>query len=219
MEITATGLSFPFFNDAGKLTHKVNAKYGTKAGGAQQLREMEIEYFAAGDPTQVVQRVVASDALWDEKKGTLKGEGAITVETGENRITGEGFFFEMARSQLEIHRNFTMANREVLLSSDRATVDLVLERDGDESTDVKLRDIKSCEALGNLRVKVLPTATQKYDSDEAHSDRAVYDGATHTVTLPHETELFKGGRKTGRTSHMVYKLDQDKRPALKLKKD
>ena len=212
-EIAASGLSFPFFDQAGKLTHKVMARHGTVVNGTQNLNAIEIEYYANGDPKRIVQRISAKEATWDEKRETLVGTGAVTVQTETNRLAGEGFRFELARSQLNIHRNFSMENREVRVTSDRAVVDLLLEREADE---VKLRDVKRCEAIGNLVVKVQPTASKKYNYEEARSTRAIYDGPTHTVTLPEETRAVQNGYPSV-VQHLDYKLDPDTRPALKLK--
>lgn len=214
-ELVAQGLSFPFFNEAGKLTHKVSARHGTMTGGVQRLREVEIEYYAASDPSHIMQRVTASEATWHEKAEVLEGAGAVAVETEENRITGEGFRFELPRSQLLIHRNFTMTNPEVRLTSDRAVVDLVLQRDED---DVKLRDVKRCEAIGNLYVKVLPTAAKKYDFEELRSERAVYDGATHIIYLPAPSKAWNRER-TLTLTYSEIKLDPKSRPAGRLGSD
>lgn len=213
-ELTASGLSFPFFDSAGVLTHKVVAKHGSKAGTTQRLQEVEIEYYEAGDPRRVVQRLIATEATWEEKKEILSGGAAIVVETEENRLTGEGFHFALGTSRLNIHRNFTMTNPELVLTSDRAVVDLVIDRK-DES--VKLRDVHRCEAIGNLRVKILPTATKKYDYEEAHSQRAVYIGATHTIDMPEPTRLSKKNELPATVSHFTIKLDPKSKPSSKLK--
>jgi len=214
-ELVARGLSFPFFNEAGKLTHKISARHGAMTGGVQRLREVEIEYYAAGDPSRIMQRVTANEATWHEKAEVLEGAGAVTVETEENRITGEGFRFELPRSQLLIHRDFTMTNREVRLTSDRAVVDLVLQRDED---DVKLRDVKRCEAIGNLHVRVLPTAAKKYDFDELRSERAVYDGAAHIIYFPEPSKAWNRDRTLNLTYSEI-KLDPKSRPAERLGSD
>lgn len=215
-ELAARGLSFPFFDDTGKLTHKVTARHGTMTGAVRRLGEVEIEYYENGDPARVIQRVKAAAATWNETTEILEGPGAIAVETDENRLTGEGFRFELRRSQLHIHRDFAMTNREVLLTSDRAVVDLVLER-SDEA--VKLRDVKRCEAFGNLRVKVLPTATRKYTYDQADSERAIYDGVLHTIFIPQRADVLKNGRVSTVNDGIEYRLDEKSRPAVKLKKD
>ena len=211
-ELAASGLSFPFFDESGKLTHKVIAQHATMSGPVQQLRDVVIDYFADGDPKRVVQRVTAREATWDEKRETLEGRGEVIVETLENRLTGDGFLFELGRAQLNIHRNFNMANSEVLLTSDRAVVDLVIQRADDQ---VKLRDVRRCEAIGNLRVKVLPTATRRYNFEEARSERGVYDGATHTVEIPQSVQLLKNGQ-ISTLNNFSSKLDPKSRPALKL---
>jgi hypothetical protein len=216
-EIKARGLSFPFFAEDGTLTHRVVAKHARIVGPLQHLESVEIVYFAAGDPQRVVQRIIAAEATRDEKKETLVGNGAIVVETEENRLTGEGFTFALASSRLNIERAFTMTNRELVLTSDRAVVDLVLERqaDGDE---VKLRDVKRCEAFGNLRVKVVqPSAVKKYGFNEATSDRAIYDGATHAIMIPTETRILKNGGVSTVTHVDAISLDPKSRPAVKLK--
>jgi hypothetical protein len=180
----------------------------------QNLEDVEIEYYEGGDPQRVAQRLKATEATWNEKTEILAGRGRIEVETEENRLAGEGFQLELARSQLNIHRNFSMTNREVVLTSNRAVVDLVLER---ADRDVVVRDVKRCEAIGNLRVKVLPTAARKYDYDEALSSRAIYDGASHTIHLPEEARLHKAGRAPASSNHLTIRLDPKSRPKTKLK--
>lgn len=194
IELRAQGISVPFFDPAGRLTHRLEAKRGTKAGELQELREVELVYFSAAQPDVIVQKLVAADATWDERKELLVGRGAITVATEENRLTGEGFDFALATSRLHIHRNFKMENVELVLTSDRATVDLMMERAGDE---VKVRDVKRCEAIGNLRIVVQKTARRTYRFDEAVSDLAIYESATQLVTLPHPVRYFKAGKPAG----------------------
>lgn len=215
VEIAASGLSIPFFDASGRLTHKVVAQRGTLSGAARSLEQVEVVYLADGDPSRVVQRVRAQAATWNEKTGVLEGAGPVTVETEENQLSGEGFRFELARSQLLIHRAFRMANPEVVLTADRAVVDLVVERAGDA---VALRDVRQCEAIGHLHVTVQPSARRRFDFDEAFSERALYDGATHTVEIPQETRFAKAGRPTGRAGHFSFKLDPKSRPAAQLKR-
>jgi hypothetical protein len=205
VEFAASGISLPFFNAAGKLTHKLIAKDGAKAGNLQNLRGVEIHYFSATDPTVIEQKLEAEEATWDASKETLVGRGPITVTTEENRVTGEGFDFALATSLLHIHRNFTMTNPEAVMTSDRATVELVVERAGDE---VKIRDIKRCEAIGNLLVEIQPTATQTYRFDKLRSNLAIYDGATQTITLPNQIRGIKDG-KEGTVSKAEIKLKKD----------
>lgn len=192
VQISATGISVPFFDAAGKLTHKLVGKTGEKSGAQWNLREVEIHYFSATDPNVVVQKLQAEEATWDDQKEMLVGRGKILVATEENRLTGEGFDFALATSLLHIHRRFTMENREILLTSDRATIELLVERAGEN---LKVRDVQRCEAIGNLEITVQPTATREYDFEKAYSELALYDGATHVVTFPRptRTKLRKGG--------------------------
>jgi hypothetical protein len=187
-EVTATGISIPFFNTGGKLTHRMLAKSGTKSGDLQQLHGIEIHYFEPSDPKVIVQKIEAAEATWDGRKETLVGRGPIAVATEENRLSGDGFDFSLATSLLRIHRNFEMANREVLLTSARANIELIVDR---KDEDVKVRDVKGCEAIGALHVVVQPTAQKKYGFKEAFSDLAIYDGATQVVSLPHPTRTLQ----------------------------
>jgi len=83
-EMKATGISLPFFDQAGKLTHRLLAKTGTMAGGIQKLHGVELHYFAPEDPKVIVQKLEAGEATWDEKKETLVGSGPIVVATIEH---------------------------------------------------------------------------------------------------------------------------------------
>ena len=191
-EISATGISVPFFDSAGKLTHKMLAKRAAQTGSRQNLHDVEIHYFAENDPASVVQRLEAQEATWDERKEVLVGRGPIVVVTPESRLTGEGFDFALATSLLHIHRNFTMTNPEMALKSDRATVEMIVEKRGE---DLKVRDIRRCEAVGNLEIVVLPTATKTYPFDKAYSEIAIYDGAQQTVTLPKRIRTLRRGEE------------------------
>jgi hypothetical protein len=208
-QVSATGISIPFFNDAGKLTHRLLAKSGTKSGDIQNLRSVEVHYFAPADPKVIVQKIEASEATWDAKKETLVGYGAIVVATLENRLTGDGFDFALATALLHIHRNFTMTNRELRLTSDRATIELIVDR---KDEDVKVTDVKRCEAIGNLHIVVQPAAYEKYRLKEAFSDLAIYDGATKIVSLPHPTRTLKVDGGEGRFNTLTIDLrDQGKK--------
>ena len=186
-EVTATGISMPFFNDAGKLTHRMLAKTGTKSGNVQKLQGIELHFFSPADPNVIVQKIETDEATWDAKKETLVGRGEIVVATAESRLTGEGFDFALATSLLHIHRNFTMTNPELRLTSDRATIELIVDRVGD---DVKVTDVKRCEAIGHLHIVVEPKAQEKYRIKEAFSDLGIYDGIKKTVSLPHPTRTL-----------------------------
>jgi hypothetical protein len=191
-EATASGISLPFFDDHGKPTHKMTAARGTLEGVSRRLEEVEIHYFSATDPTVIVQKVQAREATWDEKKETLTGTGSILVATEENRLTGEGFDFALATSLLHVHRNFKMENREIVLTSERATAELIVAKSEDS---VRFRDVKTCEAMGNLQVVVQPTATRPYDFKTASSDVAIYDGAEKNVTMPNPVNaVLKSGQ-------------------------
>jgi hypothetical protein len=211
VEIAVTGVSIPFFNETGHLTHRLLAKRGKKSGHVQHLAEVEVHYFAAADPTLIVQKLEADDATWDERKETLVGRGRIVVATQENRLTGEGFDFALATSLLHIHRNFTMTNAEAVVTSDRAIAELVVEQSGEN---LKLRDVKRCEAIGNLQITVQPTAKKKYYFDKLSSDLAIYEGATRTVTLPHpvRTSQRDGGRGAFNTMNFTLGPAGDETP-------
>ena len=205
-EMTANGISIPFFDPAGKLTHRMTATRGSMAGGVQHLQEVEIVYFSATEPATIVQKLQAAQATWDDKKEILTGAGAIVVATDENRLTGEGFDFALATSLLHIHRNFTMANHELIMKSDRATVELVVDRAGEE---LKLRDVKRSEASGHLEIRVQPTAAKKYHFDHALSELAIYDGATREITLPKPIRyLDKAGREVGHAKTATIRLEK-----------
>jgi hypothetical protein len=197
MQVAATGLTVPFFDPAGRLTHRMAAREGVMVGPLQHLRDVEIVYFSPTDPTVVVQKLVAAEATWDDKAEKLAGRGAVEVTTDENRMSGTGFDFTLATAVLHIHRDFQMDNREVRLTSDRATVDLLLDRHGDE---VKVRDVKRCEARGHLTVIVQPTARRRYPFDQAFSEVAVFDGATQVITFPEPLRYRRNGREATSSS-------------------
>jgi hypothetical protein len=202
-ELVATGISVPFFNAAGTLTHRMLAKDGTKTGNLQKMRGVEIHYFAPGDPKTIVQKIEAEEATWDTKQETLVGRGPIVVATVENRLTGVGFDFALATSLLHIYRHFSMANSEVLITSDRATIELIVEQGSDE---LKVRDVKRCEAIGNLHIVTQPTAVKKYRFKEAFSDVAIYDGATQIVSLPHPTRTLQPDGGQGHVNTLTIHL-------------
>lgn len=209
---TATGISVPFFNDAGELTHRMIAASGTRAGDVQNLQSIEIHYFAPDDPNTIVQKLEASEATWDDTKGTLVGRGPVVLATVENRLTGDGFDFSLETSLLQIHRNFTMNNREVRLTSDRAKIELIVDQAGDE---LRVRDVKRCEAIGNLHIVVQPTAQKKYRFEEAFSDLAIYDGVTQVVSLPHPTRIIHPDGGEGRfNTFMINLQDEARRSAV-----
>jgi hypothetical protein len=208
-DVSATGISIPFFNDAGKLTHRLLAKTGIKTGEMQKLHGIEVHYFDASDATVIVQKIEAADATWNAKKETLVGSGPIVVATIENRMTGEGFDFALATSLLHIHHNFSMANPEVLLTSERATIELIMDRKDEE---VKVRDVKRCEAIGNLHIVVQPIARKKYRFKEAFSDLAIYDGVKQVVSLPHPTRTLQAEGGEGHYNTVTINLrDEAKR--------
>lgn len=203
VEMAASGISLPFFDAAGKLTHKLVAKTGTMSGSVQKLHGVELHYFSSSEPGVIVQKLEAAEATWDEKKETLVGHGSIAVSTIENRLTGEGFDFALATSLLHIHRNFTMSNPEAHLTSDRATIELVVEQGGEN---LKVRDVKRCEATGHLHIAIQPAAQKRYGFKEAFSDQAVYDGVTKVVTLPQPTRALKPDGGEIRSKTMTFLL-------------
>jgi hypothetical protein len=191
-QAAASGITIPFFNEAGKLTHRLTAKHGVAVGTVQHLQEVEIVYFSLTAPPVAVQKINAAEATWDDKKEILTGDGAIVVATATNRVTGEGFDFALATARLYLRQNFTMTNQEVRLTSKRATVDLNVERAGDN---VKFRDVKRAEAIGNLRIAVQPSAQKSYPFERATSERAVYEGTDGTITFPEPVRYESKGRQ------------------------
>lgn len=191
VELKADGIAVPFFDASGRLTHRLNAKTGVVTGAAQSLREVELVYYSATDPQRVVQTLLAADALWDPRKETLTGRGAIEVITEESKLTGEGFDFTLSTALLHLHRAFTMTNADLRLTSDRATVELIVEQKG---ADRKVRDVKRCEAIGHLHVVIAPAARERYNVEELWSPLAIYDGATQIITFPQPTRSLVKGR-------------------------
>lgn len=208
VELAASGISAPFFNEAGQLTHKMVAARGALAGSVRRLEQIEIHYYSLTKPNTIVQKVLADEATWDEQKETLTGTRSIVVATEENRLTGEGFDFALATSLLHIHRNFQMENREMILTSDRATAELLVSRSGDS---VQVRDVKWCDAEGNLQILVQPTATREHPFQKASSEIAHYDGATKVVTLPREIRAFDRKGQERRFNQMEIKLGSAKK--------
>jgi hypothetical protein len=182
----------PFFDEHGKLTHRLIAQRGKMAGGLQHLQGVALVYFSGSDPELIVQKLLTDEATWDEKKETLTGRGEIVVATEENRLSGEGFDFALATSLLHIHRKFKMENRELLLTSRRATIELIVERSGEN---VKVRDVKRCEAIDDLHIAVQPTAKKTYPFEKASSDLAIYDGLAETITFPRPIRYLRQGRE------------------------
>jgi hypothetical protein len=180
-EFVASGITLPFFNETGKLTHKMVAARGAVSGALRRLEDVEIDYFSLTEPNTIIQKVTADEAVWDEKKEILTGTRSIVVVTEDNRLTGEGFDFALATSLLHIHRKFQMENREIVLTSDHATAELLIDKSGENR---QVRDVKWCDAEGNLKIVVQPTATREYELKEARSEIAHYDGIARTVTLP-----------------------------------
>ncbi len=197
VEITASGITVPFFDESGKLTHKLLARQGTKSGNIQVLRDVVVNYLSVTDPNLIVQKLETDEATWGDRTQTMTGNGRLVVVTAENRLSGDGFDFAVSNSVWHLHRNFTMSNPEVVLTSDRATVDLVVEKAGDR---LKLRDVKRCEALGHLQITVQPTASKKYGFEKLFSEIAIYEGATKMITLPQPSRtLSKGIEVTSQT--------------------
>src|SRR5688500_3910165 len=61
-EVKSTGISIPFFNPEGKLTHRLLAKSGTKSGEVQQLQGIEVHYFEPSNPKVIVQKIESAEA-------------------------------------------------------------------------------------------------------------------------------------------------------------
>ncbi len=155
----------------------------------QTLRGVELQLFSPTEPGVVVQRLEAEDAVWDADRQMLVGKGEIVVTAADNRLSGQGFEFSLLTSRLLIHRDFSLINPELVLNSDRAIIDLILEK---QDKDVKFRDVGRCEAVGNLRVVAAMTAAKKFGFEKAFSDRAIYEGATRIVTFPGPTRTVTG---------------------------
>lgn len=210
VEITLSGLSMPVFSPAGELTHRIVARDGTKTGAVQVLRGVEVQSLAPGDPTRVLHTLTTDEAQWDEKKGTLVGRGRVNLVTPESRVAGEGFDFTLATSLLHVHRDFSLRNDELLLTSDRATVEAGMQKAGNG---VKFRDIRRCEAVGHLEITVQPSAVGTYLFEKASSERAIYDGEQRTIDLPEPTRTF-GPRGTATAKTMRVRLEPRKKEAV-----
>ena len=195
LEFTATGISMPFFDAGGKLTHRLTAQQGAKAGELQNLRTVELVYFSPAEPNVIVQKLIANDAMWDARREILAGRGPIVVATEQNRITGDGFDFALATSLLHVQRDFKMENSELVVTSDRATVELIVQRAGEA---VRVSDVKRCEAVGHLEIVVQPTAKKRYEFVRAFSELATYDGSTQKIELP---QPIRYRRKDGSEAH------------------
>lgn len=203
LELNASGITFPFFDEHGKLTHRLTAKTGTKAGELQNLQEVELHYFSATEPNVIVQKLRAADATWDAKKELLAGTGPIEVATEENRLTGVGFDFALGTSLLRIHREFKMENDEVIATGDHASVELIVQRAGER---VKVRDVKRCEVVGHLQMAVQPTAKKRYDFTRAHSERAIYDGGKRVIEFPERVRYTRKDGTDATSNSLTVKL-------------
>ena len=202
-ELSATGISIPFFNREGKLTHRMMAKAAVRSGQLQKMQQIEVHYFAADDPRTIVQKIQANDATWDDRRETLVGDGTIVLATVESRLTGEGFDFSLSNAVVRIHREFTLTNDEVRLTSNRAVIELIVDQANDQ---VKVRDVKRCEAIGNLHIVVQPSAQPKYRVKEAFSDLAIYQGATGVISLPNPTRTLQADGGEGHFQTLTINL-------------
>jgi hypothetical protein len=202
-EISVSGISIPFFDANGKLTHRLQAETGTSVGALKNLGQAELVYLAADGSGAVVQRLRTAEATWDERRETLAGTGPVSVESEENRLTGKGFDFALETGVLQVHRDFKMEHPDLVLTSDRATVDLAIDKAGDN---VKVRDIKRCEAIGHLHIVVLNKDRKKYPFDEAFSEVAIYDGSTRLITFTKPVETKVDGRSGGTMNRATIKL-------------
>jgi hypothetical protein len=192
-KLTANGITLPIFDPTGKtLTHKLLAKRGTMLGPLQTLYGVELQLFSPTEPGVVVQKMEADDAVWDAQRQILTGKGEIVVTAADNRLRGQGFEFSMISSQLVIQRDFSLVNPELTLTSDRAIIDLVVEKN---DKDVKIRDVGRCEAIGNLLIVATPQAAKKFGFEKATSDRAIYNGDARTITFPGPTHTIMGQYK------------------------
>lgn len=197
----------PFFDADGRMTHKLLAARGAAAGEQRRLEEVQVVYFAADDPTRIVQRLTATDALWSEKAGTLSGSGTVKVDTEDNHLSGVGYDFALETSVLRIHREFRMSNDDCVLTGDRATANLVIERAGDA---LKLRDLRRCQVEGHLHFRATKP-NPSFPFQEAFTDLAIYDGVARTITMPHAVQTLGNGHE-GTTHSAVIRLEP-RRPA------
>ena len=102
-----------------------------------------------------------------------------------------------------IHRNFAMSNRELRLTSDRAKIELIVDRSDDA---LRVRDVKRCEAIGHLHIVVQPTAQKEYRFKEAFSEIGIYDGVRGIVSLPRPTRTIQTDGGTGRFDTLTINL-------------
>lgn len=202
MDVAVEGLSLPFFNRAGVLTHKLVAARGSMQGNLRRLEDARILYFAADDPKRVVQSVAAANAVWNEAAGTLTGDGPITVKTETNTLSGDGFDFALGTSILHLHHHVRLANSDFVLTGDRATADLVIAKSGDT---LQLRDVRRCEVSGRLHLVALHPEAGSLPFRQAFTDLAVYDGLARTITLPHPVRTLNASG-IGTTKSAVIRL-------------
>jgi hypothetical protein len=179
----------PFFDPTGRLTHRLTAARAHNQGAVRRFEDVEVVYFSPNEPDRVIQRVRATDAVWDDTHDTLTGDGAINAETADSTLAGEGFAFALATSVLKIERNFKLTNAGFVLTSDRAVADLLIEK---TATAVKLRDVKRCEAIGHLHVVSRGAARAKFHFDEAFSEKAIYAGQEKTLSFPNPVRTLSG---------------------------
>ena len=193
VEFRADGLAVPFFNERGQLSHKLTAERGRMVASRHHLESVVIEYYSGTQPDLVVQRVQAERAVWDDGRQTLSGDGRVEVETEESRLAGTGFDFALDSAVLNIHRDFRLSTAEAVVTSERATVDLVLEREGET---LRFRDIRRCIAERNVHIVIAAAERKRHGIDEAVSERVVYDGRARTITSPGTVRALRAGRES-----------------------
>lgn len=180
--VKVEGLTIPFFDPAGRMTHKLTAKSGTLQGEDRVLHDAEELYFAADDSSKVVQRINAEEAVYSEKKQTLTGSGPLRVTTLASQLSGVGFDFSLGTSVLNLHRDVRMQDPEFVVTGDRGNAELVIEKTGDK---LEYRGIRGAKFTGNLHLVTLKRG-KKIRIEEAFTDVAIFDGFTRTITLPNE---------------------------------
>ena len=74
------------------------------------------------------------------------------------------------------------------------------------AADFKVRDVKRCDAIGNLHLVVQPAAQSKYRIKEAFSDLAIYDGVKQIIRLPRPTRTLQADGGTGHFETLAINL-------------
>jgi hypothetical protein len=72
--------------------------------------------------------------------------------------------------------------------------------------DVKVTDVKRCEAIGHLLIVVTPTAKNRYDFTRAQSERAIYEGASRVVEFPERVRYTRRDGTDATSNSLTIKL-------------